>query len=71
MPSTVVSVVGRFLATPWSGVTPSQVNLAIPPDPSLVDVVVHGQGVFFDLVGTAGAERVRLTNGIRVEVGTP
>jgi hypothetical protein len=65
------SRVGRLFGTPWNGSTPSLINLNLPADPSLVDVEFYGQGLWWDIAGTSGAERFRLTNGFRMEVGAP
>lgn len=60
---------GTLAGVPWNG-NPSLINVNIPADPGLVDLVAYGQGLFWDLAGvTGGTERFRLTNAIKMEIG--
>jgi len=53
----------------WNGAG-VDANEALPADPALVNTIWYGQAAFLD--PTVGAtERVRLTNGLRVEIGHP
>ena len=64
-------IVGKLTGPGWDGRSPSRFNLSLPPDPNLVDQEFYGQGLWWDIPGTSGAERFRLTNGLRIEVGAP
>ena len=64
-------VVGTLIGTPWLPGTPSVVRLDLPPDPSLVDLVVYGQGYFLDSTPPSGAPKIQITNGLRMEIGAP
>jgi len=65
------SRIGRLFGTPWNGLSQSFISLNLPPDPNLIDLEFYAQGLWWDIAGTAGAERFRLTNGLRMEVGAP
>jgi hypothetical protein len=59
--------VAVLVLPPWDGVNPSTVTVPIPSDASLVDAVLFAQGTF----RTPGTRNVRLTNGLRIEIGAP
>ncbi len=61
---------GRLFGPLWSG-QPSVMNVDIPPDLALVDLVVYAQGFFWDVGDQSPAEDFRLTNALRIEVGAP
>jgi hypothetical protein len=60
----------NLVLAPWNGSTPSAVNVRIPSDPALVDLVLHAQGFFRDFAGSS-TEPTRMTNGLRIEIGAP
>jgi hypothetical protein len=59
--------IGIAYLPPWNGTDPTRVNIAIPNSLSLVDVVLFAQG-YFRMPGT---RNLRLTNGMRIELGAP
>ena len=54
----------------WVG-PPAIFNLNIPNNLSLVDTTWYAQAMFFDLSDTLPGEDVRLTNGMKLEIGAP
>ena len=58
--------VGTQVPQAWNG-APVALGVAFPLDPALAGLVVHAQGGFLD--GATGS--IRLTNALRVELGTP
>jgi hypothetical protein len=59
--------VGIAYLPPWNGTQPTTVDIAIPNSLSLVDGVFFAQG-YFRMPGT---RNLRLTNGMRIELGAP
>ena len=60
-----------LIGVPWLG---SEVflNLDITNNMSLIDKRFYAQGIFFDITNqTNGAERLRLTNAVEIEIGAP
>ena len=53
----------------WNGAG-VDVNEAVPSDPALVNTIWFGQAAYLDFTSDA-TERVRLTNGLRIELGQP
>ena len=66
-PSTVF---GSVTGPAWNG-SASSIVIAIPDDLSLVGLTYYAQGFFWDAAGRLPGENVRLTNGIRGEIGAP
>jgi len=62
--------IGKAFLPLWNG-TPVSVTLPIPNDLSLVDGVFFAQGFFWDVGNQSPAEDFRLTNGLRIEIGSP
>jgi len=60
------SVANRIVGSPWAGGAVA-LDLALPQDLALVNLDFYGQAAFVDPLGAP----VRLTNGLRVEVGAP
>jgi hypothetical protein len=54
----------------WSG-SAVQFDVSIPNEIGLVDTVWIGQASFIDVAGVLPGAMVRLTNGLRFEVGAP
>jgi len=55
---------------PWVG-PPALIQLNIPNNISLVDTEWYAQGLLIDIAGTLPEEDLRLTNGMRLEIGAP
>ncbi|HED65137.1 MAG TPA: hypothetical protein ENJ09_06225 [Planctomycetes bacterium] len=60
----------KQIAAPYTGV-PISLRIDIPNDPSLINMKVYGQGVFWDAAGTSGGPTFQLTNGYYLEIGAP
>jgi len=59
-----------FLFGPnWNGVA-AEVIESLPTDPALVDTAWYGQAAFLDFTHQS-PEPIRLTNGLRIELGAP
>jgi hypothetical protein len=58
------------IGPPWVG-TPAVIRLDIPNNIALVDSEWYAQGLFVDFAGTLPGEDLRLTNGMRLEIGVP
>ncbi len=54
--------------TPWTG-APVTFSVTLPPDPALAGLEIYAQGAFVDFAGSAPAESVRATNGLRIVLG--
>lgn len=62
-------LIGSFPLPPWNGTSPSLMTINIPNNISLVDSTLFAQGVFVS--PGHPTEGVRLTNGLRIEIGAP
>jgi len=54
----------------WNG-SPATLDLPIPNAAALIDAQFFAQGYFLDASAATPAERVRLTNGLRMQIGAP
>jgi hypothetical protein len=59
--------VGTLFVPPWDGTNPTTQTAAIPNQLALVDSVFFAQGWF----RRPGTTDVRLTSGLRIEIGAP
>jgi len=59
-----------LLGPAWMG-TAVSIDVPIPADLALVDTTTYVQGVFWDQGDVSPAENLRLTNGLRIEIGAP
>ena len=70
----LISPAARFglaVGPQWVNNGPSQVVVRFPNQLALVDLEYFGQGFFFDVGNQLPGPRVRMTNGIRGQVGAP
>ena len=64
------NVAGALFGRSTNG-SPVRVQLAIPPDPSLVDRKLWGQGALLGRGRGQGGRGIALTNGVEIEIGAP
>ena len=64
------SRIGLAVGPQWVG-GPTPVTVRIPNQLSLVDLEYFAQGFFFDVGNQLPGPRVRMTNGIRGQIGAP
>ncbi len=61
---------GSLFGAAWTG-SPRNIIVPIPNILALVDLELYAQAFFIDLSGTLPGPKIRMTNGLRMQIGAP